>query len=190
MQLATQQLDTIGMVGQLAALARQDMPVAVRNQLPGIATFTDENTKINMIWQAHGDPNGGDVKEVHPSMLLNPQFRENVLRGIYTVESDPDVLNNALMLQRHGWDQRQAETANAAAQIQSAADQTVATGVSCIAPKGPRELCGVYAMVEEGSDPNSKPPLCAEHLHLARLYVPSPTGRQVNGKDEIIWKRG
>jgi len=187
MQL-NQQLDVSEQVGQLSVLARQDTPVAVRNQLPGIVTFTDDNTHINMVWAAHGDVKGADVKEVPPSMLLNPQFRENVLRGILSIEVDPGILERSLQLQRAEWAHRQLEKANASAEVQKANDTVVATGVACIAPKGPRELCGSYALVM-GKNPDEHPPLCAEHQHLSSQYAPTYTGRQVNGKDEVIWKR-
>jgi hypothetical protein len=187
MQLSTD-IDVAEQVKQLSALARQDEPVVVRNQLPGISTFTDENTKINMVWQGAGDAKGGDIKEVPPSMLLNPQFRENVLRGIYKIEVDPEILNRALGLQRADWDHRQLEKSNASAQIEQSNDTVIGVGVACIAPRGPRELCGSYGLVL-GKNPDEAPPLCAEHQHLASQYAPTTTGRQVGGKDEVIWKR-
>lgn len=181
------------MAQSLSALATQGVggaPVVVRNNLPGIVTFTDDNTKIQTIWEGRNDRNGGDVKEVPPSLLQNPQFREQVLRGIFEIvdmDNNSDVLQHALDAQRAHWDARQLEAANASAEIQKANDTVIATGQPCIAPKG-RELCGSYSLVM-GTDPTAEPPLCDEHKSLARAYAPQQTGRLVDGKPEVVWKR-
>lgn len=174
----------------LSALAAQGpggAPVVVSNQLPGIVTFTDENTRINITWAGKGDPNGGDVKEVSPVILANPQFREQVLREIFHIEAGPDVLQRALDLQRAHWQSRQLALSSASAEIEKAQDTIVATGQPCIAPKG-RDLCGSYALVM-GKNSGEQPPLCEEHASLARQYFAHETGRQVDGKPEVIWKR-
>lgn len=165
-------------------------PVVIRNNLPGIATFTDENTKIQTIWEGRGDKKGGDVKEVSPVLLQNPQFREQILRGIFEVvdnDANPDVLANALNAQRASWELRQIEALSASAEIAKANDTVIATGQPCIAPKG-RELCGSYSLVM-GKDPSQEPPLCEEHKKLAPLYTATQTGRLVDGKPEVVWKR-
>lgn len=189
------QLQQAELAQRLSFLARQGgtsgEPVVIQNNLPGIATFTDENTKIQTIWEGRGDPQGRDVKEVPPILLQNPQFREQILRGIFglvdTLEH-PEILGNALDAQRAAWDSRQLALASASAEVEKANDVVIATGLSCIAPKGPRELCGSYALVM-GKTPEDHPPLCQDHIHMAAQYAPTNTGRLVNGKDEVIWKR-
>lgn len=174
----------------LSALAAQGVggrPVVVRNALNGIAVFTDEQTKITNQWAAIGDPHGKDVLEVSPSILANPQFREMVLRGIFTIEESPEVLQAALDAQRAHWQSRQLQAANASVEIEKSKDTVIATGASCIAPKG-RELCGSYALVM-GKDVTSHPPLCTEHMTLARNYASTETGRIIEGKPEVIWRR-
>lgn len=163
-------------------------PVVVRNMLPGIVCFTDENTRISVTWQGHGDVNGGDVKEVSPTLMANPQFREQVLRGIFSVERSAEVLQAALDLQRNHWNNRQLALQNASAEIEKANDTVIASGQPCIAAKG-RELCGSYALVM-GKNPDEQPPLCQDHAHLVTQYAPTETGRaRSDGKPEIIWKR-
>lgn len=192
MQLSQQQLALSSSLTTLAQQAAGTAPVVVRNKLNGIATFTDENTKIQVIWEAYGDPTGKDIKEVSPLLLNNPQFREQILRGIFEIvdtQINPDVLANALNAQRGAWEARQLAASNAAVEVQKANDVVIATGQSCIAPRGPRDLCGAYALQMGKEEDNSRPPLCAEHQHLAPQYAPTTTGRQVDGKDEVIWKR-
>lgn len=166
-------------------------PVVVRNNLNSIVSFTDETTRISNIWAAANDPHGGHVKEVPPSLLRNPQFREMVLREIFSVEGDPEVLENALDRQRQHWRDRQQLAADAAIELHKSADQVVAMGQACIAPRGRGELCGSYSLVMGNDEAarRSTPPLCAEHQNQAALYQPSMTGREIDGQQEIIWRR-
>lgn len=173
----------------LADLGVGTGPVVVRNNHGNIATFTDENTRAVYTWEAAGDPHGRDVKEVSATILANPTFRENVNKGIFAIENDQDILRQALDAQRSHWQSRQHQAENAQVEIENAQAQVVAAAEPCIAPRG-RELCGSYAVVS-GNDQSGEPqpPLCGEHKHLAPQYQPNTTGRVVDGKPEVIWKR-
>jgi hypothetical protein len=112
------------------------------------------------------------------------------LRGIFEVidtSLHPEVLQSALNAQRAHWDERQLTAASAAAEIEKSNDVVIATGQPCIAPEG-RELCGSYTLVM-GNDPSQEPPLCTKHEALAPFYVSQQTGRLVDGKPEVVWKR-
>jgi hypothetical protein len=174
---------------ELAALGGPERrTVVIRNTLPTIATFVDDTgaSRIAMKWEAAGDPHGGDVREVPQELLANPQFREMVYRGIYAIDTDPQILRRALEAQRSHWDSRQLSAASAEVELMRSQDQVVATGQPCIAPRG-RELCGAYGIVDEKT--KDQPPLCPEHRHLAPQYKPNETGRVIDGKPEVVWRR-
>lgn len=176
------------LASELNRMMQEGVTIVVRNMQPGITVFTDDNTKIVTTWDANGDPYGGDVREVPPTILANPIFREHIMRGIYKIEEAPEVLQEAMEGMRTKWANQVHKAANAALEIESSQEQVVATAQTCIAPKGKDQLCGSYAVVM-GKDPSERPPLCAEHMVMAGQYSPQPTGREVDGKPEVIWKR-
>lgn len=174
---------------ELSRLAQEGDVITVSNQQPGIVVFTDDNHKIQSIWEGKNDPSGKDVLECPATFLKSPKFRETILRGILAIEEAPEVLQNALHAQKAEWDLRQQRAANAEVEVAKANDRVIGTGVACIAPKGRGELCGSYSLVL-GKNPNEHPPLCAEHQSLASQYVPSDTGRlDKYNRPEITWKR-
>lgn len=175
---------------ELTRLAREDVIIVTRNTQSGIVVFTDEPTHTSLLWEGANDPAGGDIQECSSLLLMNPKFRENLLRKILIVEDAPDVLQGALDKQAAEWEQRQQRSQNAEVELQRTNDRVIARGVSCIAPKGQKgELCGSYGLVM-GQNPSERPPLCGEHSHLASQYAASETGRVGdNGKSEIVWQR-
>jgi hypothetical protein len=178
-------------LNQLAAELANDV-IVVRNNQAGITVFTDDSTKITYVWEGKGDGGGRDVCEVSSQVLRNPDFRRALLRDLLTVEDAPEALAEALGLQQKEWEARQNRLAESQATLDRAADRTIARGVACIAPKGSSrsgELCGSYALAS-GQNPNERPPLCSEHVHLGVQYIPHETGKVLpNGKSEIVWRR-
>jgi hypothetical protein len=172
---------------ELTRLANEGDALVVRNTLPGITIFGDDQLKQTTEWQGAGDPNGGDVMEVSALYLKNPHFRKAVLREILVIEDAPEILRDALAAQKSEWDSRQQAKADSASTLQRMADRTIARGLTCIAPKG-KALCGNISLVV-GQNPNERPPLCAEHQHMVNEFVPSETGRVIDNKNEIVWKR-
>lgn len=174
---------------ELNRLAREGDLLVTRNTERGIVVFTDEASKISVTWEGANDAAGGDVVECPATFLKNPKFREIILRGLIEVEEAPEVLQEALDRQKAEWDQRQQKAKNAEVELQRTNDRVVARGVSCIAPAGKGALCGSYGLVM-GQNPSERPPLCAEHQHMASQYVSSETGRtDANGKSETTWQR-
>ena len=172
---------------ELNRMMQDGVTIVIRNNQPGHTVFQDDNTKVVTVWDAAGDPYGGDVKEVSPTLLANPTFREHLLRGVFGIVEAPEELERAVEGMRAKWTNQQNKAANAAIELEETKNQVVATAQTCIAPKG-KELCGSYAIVM-GKDPSERPPLCAEHMPLAGQYVPTETGREVDGKPEVVWKR-
>lgn len=176
-------------LSDLMKISASSDSLAVSNSLPGIVIFHDEQLKTTYEWTAKGDPNGKDVVDCSPELLKNPRFREHVLRGIFVIESAPEVLQTALDAQKADWDARLQNMADSQANLEKAANRVVAHGQSCIAPKGSKGvLCGNVSLVM-GINPNEQPPLCAEHAHMRSQYVATASGRVVNNKEEMTWKR-
>ncbi len=162
---------------ELTRLAREGDVIVVRNTQKGITVFQDDQLNITTTWEADGDINGGHVREMSATALKNPDFRSNVLRGVFVLESAPDVLLAAIEASKAEWDSRTQARVDTTAAISRAADRTIAKGKTCIAPKG-RDVCGNISMEME-----NRPPLCSEHQLLANQYV------QVEGPNGSIWKR-
>lgn len=171
---------------QLTRLANEGDAIVVRNTLRGISVFTDSDQQTTE-WQGTDDPNGGDIVECPATYLKNPHFRQAVLRGLFVIEEAPEVLAAALEAQISEWNSRQQSKADSAASLQRMADRTIARGLTCIAPVG-KALCGNISLVS-GQNPSERPPLCSEHQHMVNQFVPSETGRVIDSKNEIVWKR-
>jgi hypothetical protein len=162
---------------ELTRLAQEGDTIAVRNTLPGIAVFQDDNLNVSTTWEGSEDPNGGHIREISATALRNPDFRSSVLRGIFEIEDAPDALAAAVAASKAEWESRQQARADSVAAIDRVSKRTIARGKVCIAPKG-RDVCGTIAM-----DIENRPPLCAEHAAMASQYI------QVEGPEGPIWKR-
>lgn len=172
----------------LLDLVKDGRTLVLSNQQDGITVFFDDVTRVELTWKGKGDPDGGDVKQVPSALLNNPVFCEQIQRGLFRIENSTDQLSRSIQLQQAAWTERQDKAAHADAELQKQQEETVvAVGRACIAPKG-GAMCGSYAIVA-GKDSPEEPPLCDEHAHLASQYESSDTGRTVNGKPEVIWKR-
>lgn len=179
------------LLNDLNELARSGVPITVANITPGIVVFNNDenNMKAATVWEAQGDPGGNDVKQVSPQFILNPNFREALLRKILEVQSTDEALDRAIANQTASWNTRQAARANAtAAVLIKDVEQTVASAAACIVPKGRDGLCGSYALVNPNAE-QATPPLCSEHQNLASQYTAVETGRTVRGRPEVLWKR-
>lgn len=162
---------------ELSRLAQDGDVIVVRNAQPGLTVFEDVGLGLSIRWEAAGDPNGGDVLEVSATALKNPEFRLNVLRGVFVIEEAPEALNEAVLRIQQEWSARGQQSEQVKATISRPADRRVAKGKSCIAPKG-QDLCGTIALASE-----DHPPLCTEHMGLTNQYV------QVEGPDGPTWRR-
>lgn len=163
---------------ELTRLATEDEIVVIRNTQPGITVFEDIKLGVSVSWEAADDPNGGHLKEMPASVLRNPHFRANIMRGIFVLEEASDVLAQAFEAVQQEWAGRQAQMADSRNAILRKSDRTIAKGKSCVMPKG-RELCGSIALAKD-----NQPPLCAEHQQYGNQYV------QIEGPDGTpVWKR-
>lgn len=163
---------------ELTRLATEDEIIVVRNTQAGITVFEDDKLGISVTWEGTGDPNGGDLRELPASALKNPHFRSNIMRRIFVLEEAPDTVAAAWEAVQQEWAGRQNQMADSKAAIQRLADRRIATGKSCVMPKG-RDLCGNIAL-----DKSNRPPLCAEHEQYANQYV------QVEGPEGTpVWRR-
>jgi hypothetical protein len=174
---------------ELARLANETDMIVLRNTRPGYTVFQDDNTKVTLVFAGAGDPAGEDVQQCSAALLKNSRLVRAVSIGILQIEEAPEALQAALDAQRNEYESREAKMAEAADLAQRAADRTVARGIACIAPKGSRgELCGSYTLAAQ--NPRERPPLCAEHQHLASQYAIMETDNiDDNGKAEVVWRR-
>lgn len=162
----------------LTKLANAGDVIVVRNTQPGITIFEDPDNGVSARWEAAGDLNGEDVREMSAIALKSPDFRSTLLRGILVIEDAPEVLAEAVALSVAQWQSRQQTQADSKAAILRASDRSIAKGKTCIAPKG-RDLCNSIAVVSE-----NRPPLCTEHVLLVNQYS------KVEGSDGTpTWKR-
>lgn len=171
----------------LSRLAAEGDIIAVRNTQPGITVFSDTQLNHTTEWAADGDPNGGHIREVPAVYLRNPEFRQNLLRGIFAIEEAPEALAEAVAAQQAEWASRQQSKADSAASLERMADRTIGRGLSCIAPKG-KDLCGNITLAM-GAKASERPPLCPEHSHMVNEFVTTASGKVVDGKEEMIWRR-
>lgn len=171
----------------LTRLAKEGDAIVVRNTQPGITIFFDEQLKLSTEWGPNGDLNGNDVREVSAAYLRNPEFRQNVLRGIFVIEDAPEILQEALNAQKAEWAARQTAKADSANNLQRMADRTIGRGLTCIAPKG-KTLCGNMTLVM-GSNREEHPPLCSEHSHMVNEFTQEETGSYADGKPTKVWRR-
>lgn len=146
--------------------------VAIRNNVRGITTFSDPKFEQVVKWEAIGDPNGEDIQEVSAEMFNSAQFRKMVHRGVFAVVDDQAEVQAAIEAQAQGYTDR---TAAESAALQGAVvheQNNDLIAVSCIGPSGKvGHDCGVQVPVRDKTS-SEKPPLCAQHEHLAPEYVP------------------
>lgn len=173
---------------ELTRLAKEGDAIVVRNTQPGITIFSDEQLKLTTEWGPNGDPNGNHIREVSAAYLRNPEFRQNILRGIFVIEDAPEILQEALDAQKAEWDSRQQTKIDSAKTLQHMADRTIGRGLTCIAPRG-RTLCGSITL-KMGNDPEEHAPLCPEHSHMVNEFAREETGSfGADGKPVTVWRR-
>jgi hypothetical protein len=171
----------------LSRLAAEGDILAVRNTQAGITVFSDPQLNHTTEWAGDGDPNGGHIREVPAIYLRNPEFRQNLLRGIFVIEEGPEALAEAVAAQQAEWASRQQARADSAQTLERMADRTIGRGLTCIAPKG-KALCGNITLAM-GAKASEHPPLCPEHSHMVNEFVAVPTGKIKDGKEEMGWRR-
>jgi hypothetical protein len=176
-------LDTL----TLSRLASEGEIIAVRNTQPGITVFSDPQLNHTTEWAGDGDLNGGHIREVPAIYLRNPEFRQNLQRGIFVIEEAPEALAEAIQAQQAEWASRQQAKADSAKTLERMADRTVGRGKTCIAPKG-KDLCGNITLAM-GAKADERPPLCPEHSHMVNEFVAVATGQIKDGKEEMGWRR-
>lgn len=160
-------------------------PVFVRNNMPGPTVLsTDPKGTESVEWAGKGDPNGGDIQMVSPTIANSVPFLRNVARGVFSLmedETDPEALE-AVRKQSEEWSRRNASAAQAAKDSIEATPNNDLVVVKCLGP-GP---CTVDVSVRE-RERNAKPALCERHADLASEYVPEQV--QENGHDVTRWIR-
>lgn len=162
-------------------------PIMVRNTLEGPLVFS--NTPNDHVeWQGAGDAMGGDVQPVTPDWVNNPNFRRMMSRGIVEIEEATEEITTILDKHKADWAQRQADRENASTSSIDQAPNNDMVVKKCLGP-GVRANEGCTVDVSQKvQDVDKKPPLCAQHAHLAGNFVPEATERIVNGKQEVVWK--
>lgn len=171
----------------LIKFAREGEAITVRNKVKSITVFVakidgvDEQSEF----QAYGDPNGNDVLELPSVYLKNANFRTALKRKILEIvdADDPDVLD-AFEAQNRAWDAQQAakEESDRMVALQS---PRAFSGIQCLAQEG-RAQCSEFAISSKVSE---RPPLCSKHAHLSHQYAPEETGKFIDGKPEVQWRR-
>lgn len=186
---------SLSFLNQLNKAAAEGGVLIIRNTQRGITIFHDDLLKQHVELQGAGDPNGGDIAQCPAGFLANPKFREAIQREILVIEEAPEALEAAIAAQRAQWDARQQNASDAQASLERSQNRVVGRSQTCIAPKSGERggadkgaLCGNVSLVM-GANPNEKPPLCAEHVHMVNQYIAVPSGRVVDNHEEMTWKR-
>lgn len=89
-------------------------PVAVQNNLPGPAVFSDLALKVAIEWEGKGhidprteQPSGRDIRLVpHDVIVSNVNFIEAVNRGDFTLLNASEAVEHSLSQQAQAWNFR------------------------------------------------------------------------------------
>lgn len=161
----------------------------VRNNQAGPSVFTDDRLKQQVEWQGSGDPNGLDIQPVPDDMLDSVHFQRAVVRGIFSIEEGTEKADEIFAMHRREWEDRQDRANDAGKEALDLVQDKDELVLSCIGPKGHTgELCGEQVLVKSAKR-NEAPPLCAKHQNLKPKFLPEESGRIVNGKPEVVWRR-
>ena len=171
-------------------------PFMVRNLKTGPTSFTPDGGQ-EIRWQGYGDHNGETVMLVPLNALENQSFLEAINRGTLEVVDGPtevlDAVNDALNSPylKRARQVNQAKTDEYQDSVNShvaRVDTRDAHGIPCVGP-GPRGgVCGVLSPVM-AKDLKTNPPLCNNHKHLAREYVPEEGEVGPDGKAVTHWRK-
>lgn len=162
----------------------------VRNNEAGPTVFEWEGGKGKVEWAGAGDPMGGDLQPVPAEYLGQVNFRQALVKGIFTIEDAPEAILQATELHRQEWQIRQARAQDAAQASLDQAPQNDMLMLSCIGPsgKGTGQLCG-YQVPVRARAKNDAPPLCGAHKSLTSQFIAEEGEQLIEGKPEIRWIR-
>lgn len=160
----------------------------VRNNQPGPTVFSDGD-KQQVEWQGSGDPNGLDIQPVPDVLFDHVQFQRSLTRGIFTVVDGDVTADEVYEQHRTEWEERQERQTNAGKEALELTQNNDMIVLKCIGPKGHTgENCGEDVTVKDAQR-NDAPPLCPKHLQLKGKFLPEESGRIINGKPEVVWRR-
>lgn len=149
------------------------MAVVLSNQEDSLVVFSDPTLKIQLHWEAKGDPSGDDIRTVPDDLFEKSIAINDVIRkGILKVEAASPELQERLDLQVQAYhDNRAAREAAATGSLERQTRAREQVGVACIGP-GTRAggECGEPVAMRV-SELRERPPLCNRHKGLAHQYV-------------------
>lgn len=84
------------------------MPVMVRNTRRGPTVFHDRAKMVTINWEGSGAEDGMDIQPVPDEVYNNPQFQQNVRKGVFEIE-DPEnaTVKRAMEAQVEGFKARE-----------------------------------------------------------------------------------
>lgn len=166
------------------------MPTMVRNHQAGPTTFSDDATgQKPVVWQGAGDVNRQDVRPIPDAFLESVAFLQAVENGIFSIidsERDRTAIQDAHRRQFQAAQERQQSAGTEYFDSKPNEDIIV---TSCIGPAGKTgKLCGETVTLTAQQRGNTVP-LCIKHSYLKVQFIPTETGKVVDGKPEVTWSR-
>src|ERR1700752_3298388 len=164
------------------------MPTMVRNNQAGPTTFSDDSTgQKPVVWQGRGDRNRQDVRPVHDALLESVAFQQALENGIFSIVQTEQERREAQDAHRRQFQQAQERQQSAGLDVLDQAPNNDIIVTDCIGPKGKSgQLCGEQVTLT-AEQRGVVPPLCTRHTCLQSRFVPTETGKVVDGKPEVTW---
>lgn len=163
----------------------------VRNHQPGPAVFADDSTGHKpVVWQGAGDMNNQDVRAVPEALLESVYFQDALEKGIFSIVESKQESTRIREAHRASWQAAEERRATAGQEALDASPDEDLVMLSCLGPagRGTNKLCGQELTVKSAQR-DKVPPLCNKHQYLKSQFIPTDTGRIVNGKSEVSWSR-
>ena len=160
------------------------MPLTVKNPLPHPVIYGRKGEE-SIIWDASGDPSGGDVQEVSDDFAQHADFLKSVSRGVLEVidADDPEVLTRLRRKTAQHIDEKYADaegrTADDALKSFDRVPDRSIVSMTCVGPdQRGSGVCGTVVMVAPAFA-QKYPPLCPPHGPLQPEFVRDSAGKWV-----------
>lgn len=166
------------------------MPTMVKNNQAGPTTFTDDSTgQKPVVWQGAGDRNRQDVRPIPDVFLESVAFQQALENGILSVVQSDAERAAAQAAHRRQFQEAQERQQNAGLNMIDESPNNDIVITSCLGPAGKSgNLCDEQVALT-AEQRGTVPPLCNRHAYLKGKFVPTETGKVVDGKAEVTWSR-
>lgn len=158
-------------------------PVLVRNLRPGVTVLDPEQKNTGIEWQAKGDPNGGDIIPVPPSIANTISFSRAIRRNILEVVTQEEA-DSALRRQQEKYLEAKNSREKSATELIDRDSNREIASKPCVGPQDRGNgKCEILVVVES----EDQAPLCTKHKHLRSQFVEREDWS--SGKKVVLWDR-